>query len=101
SLTPAGLVNLLGDDRPAVRRRAISKLGKKGEAAVGALTEALKPSAGSAMAFVEARRNAVWALTRIDSASARAAVRRALKDPDQSVCLAAIHSASVWRDAGA
>jgi len=49
----------------------------------------------------ESRRNAIWSLTRIDNAAARKAVRAALKDPDQSVCLAAIHSASVWRDTGA
>ena len=49
----------------------------------------------------ESRRNAIWSLTRIDNPAARKAVRAALKDPNESVCLAAIHSASVWRDAGA
>ena len=49
---------------------------------------------------VEARRNAVWTLTRIDHEEARAAVRQALSDGDESVRQAALHSVSVWRDAG-
>ena len=48
-----------------------------------------------------ARRNAVWALTRIPGAEAREAVRVALADPEESVRHAATHSASVWRDAEA
>src|ERR1051326_8158096 len=47
------------------------------------------------------RRNAVWALTRIDGAPARDAVRRALDDPDESVRHCALESVSLWRDAAA
>jgi putative heme-binding domain-containing protein len=47
---------------------------------------------------VAARRNAVWAATRIDHPSAREAVREALGDSEESVRQAAIHSAIVWRD---
>jgi putative heme-binding domain-containing protein len=50
---------------------------------------------------VEVRRNAVWAATRIDQAGARAAVRRALADADETVRQAALHSVSVWRDRAA
>jgi len=50
---------------------------------------------------VEARRNAIWALTRIDTSNARQVTRAGLADRDESVRQAAIHSASVWRDAGA
>ncbi|MBI4661068.1 MAG: HEAT repeat domain-containing protein [Verrucomicrobia bacterium] len=49
----------------------------------------------------EARRNAVWALTRIDGPSARETVRAALNDPDPSVQQAAIHSAGLHRDGAA
>ena len=59
------------------------------------LTEVLKTSNS-----VEARRNAVWALTPIERTEARAAVRLALSDGDERVRQVAIHSASVWRDAG-
>src|SRR6266571_1801584 len=48
----------------------------------------------------KARRSA-WALTRIEGAAARQAVHDALKDQDDTVRHAAIHSAGVWRDAGA
>jgi len=95
TLKPADLVKLLGDPRPAVRNRAIKELSRKGTESVPILTHALKESSP------ETRRNAVWSLTRIESAAARKAVRIALKDQDPSVRLAAVHSASVWRDAGA
>jgi len=97
ALKPAELVNLLGDARPAVRSRAIQDLSKKGKDSVSALAATLTASKQN-QAATETRRNAVWALTRIDIPEARAAVRAGLKDKDQSVCLAAIHSASVWRD---
>ena len=96
AMKPADLTQLLDDTRPAVRKRAIGQLAKLGNGAIAALESALKTS-GSA----EARRNAVWALTRIEGAAARQAVHDALKDQDDTVRHAAIHSAGVWRDAGA
>src|SRR5579859_2412794 len=47
------------------------------------------------------RRNAVWALTRIDDPFARHVVTVADADPDDSVKMAAAHSMSLWRDAQA
>jgi putative membrane-bound dehydrogenase-like protein len=91
--SPAELVKLLGDARPAVRRRAVEILGQHGAKAVPALTETIR-SAPSA----EARRNAVWASTCIDDASARAAVRLALNVADETTRQAALHSVSVRRD---
>ncbi len=67
-----------------------------GETAIPALAAVVGKS-GSA----EARRNAVWALTRIDSARARETVRTALGDRDESVRRTAFHSAGLWRDGGA
>src|SRR5581483_1319362 len=49
---------------------------------------------------VPARRNAVWALCRIEGAEARAAARPALADPAASVRHAAAHAAGLHRDAG-
>jgi putative membrane-bound dehydrogenase-like protein len=92
-LTTAELAALLDDERPAVRRRAVQALADKGAELVTTLAEII----GSKRS-VEARRNAVWAATRIDNAYARAAVRQALNDGDETVRQAAAHSISVWRD---
>jgi putative membrane-bound dehydrogenase-like protein len=96
SLNPDGLAKLLEDPRPFVRRRAVHELGDRGAKAIDAITAVLR---GSSSAL--ARLNAVWAATWIDAPAARAAVRSALHDPDETVRQAAAHSASVWRDRGA
>ncbi|HEY8505810.1 MAG TPA: HEAT repeat domain-containing protein, partial [Gemmataceae bacterium] len=71
----------------------VESLGKQGARAVPALAEAVGSSESP-----EVRRHAVWAATRIDHPDARAAVRRALRDTDETVRQAAIHSVSVRRD---
>ncbi len=96
SMTPSELTDLLADARPAVRKRAVQALSKKGAAGVQILSQALETHASP-----QARRNAVWALTRISGEPAREAVRQALADVDGSVRHAALHSVSVWRDAAA
>jgi putative membrane-bound dehydrogenase-like protein len=96
SLTPEELAKLLGDPRPAVRDQAIEQISKRGNDAIAALASTFRESPS-----VEARRNTVWALTRIDTPAARQAVRLGLQDKDGSVRQAAIHSISVWRDASA
>src|SRR5439155_21665994 len=87
------LARLLDDPRPAVRRRAVQTLSEQGADAVPVLAQTIgsKPSP-------EARRNAVWAATRINQANARTAVRQALADPEETVRQVALHSISVWRD---
>jgi putative membrane-bound dehydrogenase-like protein len=95
-MTPPDLAKLLEDERPAVVERALRRFATLGSAAVPALATALQ-SATSA----DARRNVVWALTRIQAAEARAAVRVVLRDRDLSVQQTAIHSAALWRDADA
>ena len=79
TMPPADLVRLLDDARPAVQSRALHQLGKAGDAAVPALADVLRRSRSA-----EARRNAVWALTRIEGAPAREAVRLALDDRDET-----------------
>jgi putative membrane-bound dehydrogenase-like protein len=96
TMSPAAVGKLLDDRRPAVQARALHHFAKIGVAGVPALREILKTSKSA-----EARRNAVWALTRIQPAAARDAARPALGDRDASVRQAALHSASVWRDAAA
>src|SRR5262249_7378656 len=63
------LVKLLGDRRPAVRRRAVHDLADRGPASVPALRTAIT-TGPSALA----RCQAVWAATRIKDPEARAAV---------------------------
>jgi putative membrane-bound dehydrogenase-like protein len=95
-MTAAELTKLLEDPRPAVVERALRRFAQLASPAVAAIAERLKSAAA-----IDTRRNAVWALTRIDAADARAAVRSALRDPDASVRQTAMHSAGLWRDAGA
>jgi putative membrane-bound dehydrogenase-like protein len=90
------LAGLLDDERFAVRDRAVETLGERGPAAVDAIRKVLHTATS-----VPARRNAVWALTRIEGAEARGAVREALADRDSSVRLAAAHGAGLDRDAEA
>ncbi|MDR3636490.1 MAG: HEAT repeat domain-containing protein [Isosphaeraceae bacterium] len=92
-VAPEELAKRLGDARPAVRRRAVEVLAKRGVAALPALGATISQSPSA-----DARRNAVWAATRIEGNEARAVARGALGDADDSVRQAAIHSASVRRD---
>lgn len=96
TMPPPELAKLLDDDRPAVANRAIQELAALGSGAVSALDDVLRTPRSA-----DARRNAVWALTRIRTATAREAVRFALNDRDQSVRQGALHSAAVWRDTAA
>ncbi|WP_158633397.1 PVC-type heme-binding CxxCH protein [Tautonia sociabilis] len=90
------LAERLGDPRPAVRDRAVASLGRLGAEAVPALESVVRSSADA-----EARRNAVWASSRIDDPDARAISRIALQDEDETVVQAALHVVSVRRDHGA
>ncbi len=96
TMAPAGLAGLLSDTRPAVQNRAVRELAARAGDAIPALTDALRANKSA-----DARRNAVWALTRIDGTAARGASRIAIQDADESVRHAAIHAAGLLRDAGA
>ena len=96
TMAGSDLAKLLDDPRPAVQSRTLQALAKQGASAVSTLTSVLKTSRSA-----DARRNAVWALTRIAAAPARDAVRAALGDGDAGVRQAALHSAGLWRDASA
>jgi hypothetical protein len=106
SMDSGALTALLADPRPAVQKRAIHLLSKRRGEAVEPLAAALAPrakqagvaSGGSDHGSTDQRINALWALIRIDGDQARAAVRKALGDPEESVRHAAAHGVSVWRD---
>ncbi len=74
---------LWSDRRPAVRRRAIEAMAKRGFL-VGADDGPL-----------ESRLSAVWLATRVNSPAARAIVRRALHNDHPTVRQAALHSISL------
>ena len=95
-MSSADLLKLLEDPRPAVRRRAVEGLAKLQGAAVEPVVALIANSSS-----VEARRGAVWVLTRVDGSRARAAVRQALNDREATIRQAACHSAGLWRDAAA
>jgi putative heme-binding domain-containing protein len=92
-LSEAALAELLNDERFAVRNQARQQIGKRGPAAVEALTQVLTSSDAP-----RHRLQAVWALTWIDDPQARAAVRNSLADADETVRQAALHSISVHQD---
>jgi len=96
TMAAARLTTLLKDERIAVQNRAIRELASRGNDAIAAVNEVLRTSPSS-----DARRNAVWALTRIDGPEARRATRAGLSDADETVRHAAVHAAGLLRDPGA
>src|SRR5439155_2258385 len=95
-LTTAEVAKYLDDARPVVREKAIGRLAKMEQSAVAVLGEVLVKGSSNVV-----RRNALWALTRIDGDAARAQVRKALSDKDEGVRQVAANSASLHRDAAA
>ena len=89
----AGLAQLLGDERFAVRERALRTIGAKGQSAISPLAAVVGNARDAAH-----RRRAIWALTWIDHPTARAVVRNATHDVNPVVRQAALHSISVRRD---
>lgn len=91
-LPPNKLAQLLDDQRFQVRDRAIAELAKRGNKSLAPLRNQRSSTS------VRARRNAVWALTRIRTPEAREAAQAALNDADFSVRLAAARSVATHRD---
>jgi putative membrane-bound dehydrogenase-like protein len=93
--TPASLVKLLDDPRWPVRDRAVDHVARA-PAAVPELRKVLRDSPP-----VRARRNAVWAATRMGTPAALTVIRSGLLDKDAGVRIAAAHGAGLLRDAQA
>ena len=92
---PSQLLPLLTDERPVVRQRAVREIAARGIHSAQLYERALKAPGPS-----EARRNLVWALTRMNSPEARRLTRLALRDRDESVRSVGLHSVALWRDTG-
>jgi putative heme-binding domain-containing protein len=88
------LTPFLDDPRPKVRDQVAALLARHGARSVKALEAVVRDMRRS----VEARRNAVWSLCRMESAEARAILRLALADPSVSVRQAAVHAVGLQRD---
>ena len=93
----------LGDVRPFVRDRAVATwhaLGQRssGDVAARFLRETLTANTLNRPESALARRNAVWAASRIGTDAARLAVVAGLEDPQTDVCQAAIRSAGILRE---
>ncbi len=102
SMTAGGLLKLLDDPRPKVRDRAVEQLVKTGKAAVPQLAAASRRDgkrADGKPVSVQTRRQTIWALSRIGTPEARAAIREALADGDATVRQVATHCAGLERDA--
>jgi len=95
---PARLVRQLDDPRPAVRKRTIEALAGCGMRDAAATIAVLDRVLGDSGKTTVTRVNALWAATRIDHPSARSLVRSVLNDQNETVCQAAGHSVSAWRD---
>ncbi|MGD9723180.1 MAG: PVC-type heme-binding CxxCH protein [Pirellulales bacterium] len=98
ALTVKELTALLSDEHFAVRDRAVAQLATHGDQAVRDVSMILLGNTAN----TEAKSAAVWALTRIETESARAAVRMALDDfGARGVRQALARSAGLHRDAAA
>ncbi len=97
SSSQVNLALLLADSRASWRNRAIQELADRGPKSLPAIATILvNPKSSPTTAIA-----AVSAACRIDGDEARQAIRPALNHNDETVRQAAIHAASVWRDAKA
>lgn len=97
NLSLSGLVELFGDPRPSVSRRAIDLVAQQGPSALPALHSAWEAHPES----LEQRQNLLWCAIRIEGNDARSFVRKGLDCPNSSLQQIAIHGISLWRDAAA
>ena len=91
------LTSLLGDDRPAVRLRALDTLALRGADAVEPLGSLINDPTSPP----DRRIQGIFALSRMGSVAAKQAIRTALGDTDRGVRLAALRCVGRERDAKA
>lgn len=96
-LKSADLIALLADERLVVQKQALNEIRKRGVSTVVSLRETVASPAAPASTRVQS----IWALARINSPEARAAVRSALADTNTTIRHAATHAVSLWRDLAA
>ena len=73
-------------------------MARRGDAALDALAVVVGGDRQAQTFSVQARRNAIWALSRIGTDKARTILRTALADPDPTVRQAAVHSLGTLKD---
>ena len=90
------LCKLLSDARPAVAERAVVELAQKGKKSLSPLKSFLKKNENA-----DARRNAVWALSRIGTEAAQKILRLELSHQNSSVRQSAVYAVGANRDKNA
>jgi putative membrane-bound dehydrogenase-like protein len=93
SLEPAKAVRYLEDARPFVRDQAVQQIVDQGSASIALLTEVMGKSRSA-----DVRTKALFALYRIGTPQALAAVRTGLSDTDVQVRVAAARSVGLAKD---
>lgn len=93
SLQASKIAQYLEDSRPFVRDRAVQALVDKGSSAVIPLTNLLRESSSA-----DCRTKAVFAIYKIGTDDALAAIRQAMNDEDQQVRVASARSAGLAKD---
>jgi putative membrane-bound dehydrogenase-like protein len=96
NVSPQQLVTYMMDERQAVRDHAIEEIVLKGDTAVEALKKSL-----ALFKEEEKRTAAVFAISRIQTASAKEAVRNAMNDESVMVRTAAVRAAGLAKDKAA
>jgi putative membrane-bound dehydrogenase-like protein len=91
------LANLLGDERPAVRRQAIERLATKGKAGAEALVPIVADRQSDSLRALAA----LAVAGRIDDPLARRLIHESMRHENETVVQFAIHLASVNRDKSA
>jgi putative heme-binding domain-containing protein len=94
----AELVALVDDPRPKVRDQVVARLAALGGESVAALAEIIRPQLGEQPRTAQARLDAAWALCRIGTREAQAALRGVLADEDLTVRQVAVHAAGLYGD---
>ncbi len=88
------LIQLLGDARQALHKKAIQKLAERGRSSLPALKTLLEQG----HVGTEVKQRAIWALTRMHMREATDVVRSALQSKDDPLLRTAIHSVGMRRD---
>ena len=91
--SPAELVAILDDSRPAVRARVVERLAQSGASAVQELSHVI--ANGNGKRSVDTRLNAISALSQISLPAAQQALLPALSDKSESVRIAAARAAGM------
>ena len=94
SMTPINLIELLKDNRPAVRDRTAEKIIEKGGAILGDLEQAVQANEDPVF-----RKRCLWTVSKIQGEGSLKVIRRGLRDADAGVRQVAARSLGERKDA--